>query len=79
MENLRPIKLLTDSEAERTKLLAEAKNLRAVKKGGWKKVYVNPDLTPKERDLRKELLKTLKERQEKGEKNLIIVKGRITE
>ena len=42
-------------------------------------MYVNPDLTPKGRDVRKELLKTLKERQEKGEKNLIIGKGRITE
>ena len=44
-----------------------------------KQVYINPDLTPREREVRNELVKTMKERQEKGEKNLIIVNGRIVE
>jgi hypothetical protein len=44
---------------------------------GWSNVFIHQDLTPKQREARKELIKELKRRKDIGEKDLIIVGSRI--
>ena len=51
--------------------------MRKTKKG--ERVFIHPDLTPKERESRKKLLQELRNRNQEGETNLIIVKDRIVE
>ncbi|KAJ8042605.1 Histone-lysine N-methyltransferase trithorax [Holothuria leucospilota] len=60
---------------QRNKLLRIAKNLRG--KEEWQGVYINPDLTVKERKKDYELRKELKHRRENGEHNLVLVGGKI--
>ena len=48
-----------------------------MKEGGLGKVFIHQDLTPKKRGNRKKLKSIVKERQAKGEQNLIIVNGSI--
>jgi len=48
-----------------------------VQEGVFAKVFIHQDLTPKQRKKRQELVTQLKERQSKGEKNLIIVNKKI--
>ena len=43
----------------------------------WNKVFINPDLTVKEREMHFELKQQLKQRKENGERNLVIDRGRI--
>ena len=43
----------------------------------WKNVYVTPDMTRKEQEIDYNLRKELKERREKGEKNLVMRGGRL--
>ena len=45
----RPLKLVSESEVMKTRLLTRAKNLRNMKEGGWSRVFVHRDLTPLER------------------------------
>ena len=40
-------------------------------------VYINPDLTPREREQGRKLREELASRRQKGEKNLVIRKGKI--
>ena len=44
---------------------------------GWNKVFVQPDLTPKQKTARRQLVMELKEKQLGGELNLMIVNGKI--
>lgn len=71
----RTIKLVLSSEAQKEKLLRQAKNLKGSKEYG--KVFIYQDLTPRQRERRRELVKELKERESKGEANLIIVNWKI--
>jgi DNA-binding protein YbaB len=71
----RPVKMVVASEEQKTQLLARTKNLKSVKR--FEKVFMHPDLTPKQRQKRKELVAELKERKESGELNLVIRNGRI--
>jgi len=72
---VRPIKVMLASEQARDKVLAQAKNLhRNIK---FKKVFIQQDLTVKQREKRRELVQQLKQRKQNGETNLIIVQDRI--
>jgi len=71
----RPIMLTLASEEQKDKILSRAKNLRRIKE--MERVFIHQDQTPKQRMKRQELLKELKDREQKGEKNLIIISGKI--
>ena len=73
----RPMKLVVDSLDNKIRIIRNAKNLRLKKEGGWSKVFVHQDLTPKQREARNVLVKLMKERIANGEKNLTIVNGKI--
>lgn len=73
----RPIKLVLESEEQKVQVLRRAKNLRLAKEGGWEKVFIHQDLTPKQREARKLLVQEMKERMVRGEKDLMILNGKI--
>jgi len=73
----RPVKVVIDNEEQHQTMLKSAKNLRNVVRGGWNRVFVQPDLTPKQRTVRRQLVAELKERQLRGELNLIIANNKI--
>ena len=73
----RPIKLVLESEEQKINVLKTAKNLRLAKEGGWEHVFIHQDLTPKQREARKLLVQEMKERMNKGEKDLMILNGKI--
>ena len=58
-------------------ILSNAKKLRNVKREPFKGIYINPDLSIKERNAQKELRDELKRRKDAGEAHLKIVRGRI--
>ena len=61
-DKLRPLKVVLKTEDYKTKILKEAKNLRHMKDGGWDKVVIHQDLTPKQREQRRTLVSQLKKR-----------------
>ena len=65
---------LADSSVRRN-ILRNAKVLR--NSSSYKKVFISPDLTPKERATNKQLLEELRHRRQQGETNLIIRRGKI--
>lgn len=71
----RALKLVVASEEQKNKILRQAKNLRGKKI--WEKVFIHQDLTYKQRTARQLLVKQMKQRQEAGEKDLIIINERI--
>ena len=73
----RPLKLVLKTEDQKIQVLTSAKNLRLIKDGGWKDVFLHADLTMKEREKRRQLVSEMKERKEQGETDLIIVNGKI--
>jgi len=73
----RPIKLVMETEADKEQILESAKNLRNIKEGGFARIFIHQDLTPKEREARKKLVEELKQRRANGEKDLILVNGKI--
>jgi len=73
----RPIKLVLESEEQKIQVLKRAKNLRLAKEGGWETVFIHQDLTPKQREVRKQLLQEMRERAAKGEGDLMIFNGKI--
>jgi len=76
-EQPRPIKLVTDSEESKIKILKSTKNLRNLKEGVLSGIFMHQDLTPRERQTRKLLVAEMKDRQSKGEQNLMIVNMKI--
>ena len=72
----RPLRITLETEDARNTVLRNAKNLKG-KEGGWDRVFVHPDLTPKQREARKALIQELIARKNSGEGDLIIVNGRI--
>ena len=65
-----------ENESQKRQILSKAKTLRNSTE--WNRVYISPDLTPKERAENKKLRDELKRRRNEGEANLIIRKGVIT-
>ena len=51
--------------------------MRNKKEGGLDKVFIHQDWTPKEREARRIVVKELMDKKAKGEKDLIIVNGKI--
>ena len=58
----RPLKIVLDTEKNKIQVIRRAKNLRDKKDGGWEKVFVHQDLTPRQREDRRKLVQTLKTR-----------------
>ena len=73
----RPIKMVVESVEQKMQIISSAKNLRMAQEGDWKTVFIHQDLTIKEREQRRKLLQELKDRKEKGETDLILVKDKI--
>ena len=73
--NRRPMRLVAASEQQKDKILRMAKNLR--RHAEYKNVYIHQDLTPKQREKRRQLVEEMKLRKQKGEEDLIIVGDRI--
>ena len=73
----RPIKLELASEEQKDKVLQQAKNMLRNQEGDYKKVFIHQDLTPKQRQKRQILVKELKDRQSRGETNLMIANWKI--
>ena len=63
------------SEQQRENELAQAKNLRDNPKFGT--VFIQRDLTVKQRDKRRQLVQQLKQRKAMGETDLIIIQDKI--
>ena len=74
----RPMKVELDSVDSKINLLKRAKNLREKKEGGWTKVFIHQDLTPKQREARKPLVAELKSGKANGE-NVTIFNGKIVQ
>ena len=72
----RLLKVALESVKRKREILTKAKKLREAER--WKKVFVTPDLTPKERQQNKVLREELKRRTEEGEECLVIRRGKIT-
>jgi len=73
----RPIKLVLASEGQKERILKVAKNLRSKVQKKLDKVFIHQDLTPRQRQKRQELVQERKDRESRGETNLIIVNGKI--
>jgi len=73
----RPVKLILASEDHKEQVLKQAKNLKYLKEGGWHKVFIHQDLTPRQREARKKAVQEMKERQSKGETNLAVINGKV--
>ena len=69
-QNPRPVE-------SKVSVLKKAKNLREKEEGGWSKVLIHQDLTPKQQEARKHLVAELKQRKANGEKDLIIFNGKV--
>ena len=76
-QNPRPMKVVLDSVESKLSLLKKAKNLRDKEEGGWSKVFIHQDLTPKQREARKPLVAELKQRKANGETDLMIFNGKV--
>jgi len=75
----RPIKIVMASEEQKIRVLSKSKNLPRQREGASTNIFMHQDLTPRQRMRRQDLVKELKDRQAKGEKNLMIVNLRIVE
>ena len=73
----RPLKLMLRTEEMKSSILRNAKNLMTVKEGAWKGIVIHQDFTPREREIRKGVLEELRKRIVAGERDLIMVRGRI--
>jgi len=71
----RPMKMVVETEEQRNLIIRSAKNLRLAQEGDWKTVYIHQDLTPIEREQRRQLVSELKDRKQKGEVDLIVRSG----
>ena len=63
----RPMKVVLNSVDGKLNLIRNAKNLRTKQDGGWEKVFIHQDLTPRQREARKPLVAELKQRKANGE------------
>ena len=73
----RPVMVVTASETQRDKVINRAKNLKRTAVKSFEKVFVHQDLTPKQRKLRQQLVREMKQRQASGEPDLILINNKI--
>ena len=73
----RLLRVRVDDFNVKKQVLAKAKELKDERNSIWKKVYITPDLTFKEREENRKLRTELNARRENGEKDLMIRNGRI--
>ena len=79
----RPIKLVLDSEKTKDEILRSAKNSRGKRDGMWRNVFIHQDLTPRERQQRRELMKGRGVQKASGERGMgnsnggLITHGRV--
>ena len=64
------------SEGQKDKILLRSKNLKG-NSNGFAKVFIQQDLTPKQREKRNQLVREMKLRRVNGETSLIIVNDQI--
>ena len=69
------MKVVFASEEQRDKVLSQAKNLYGSTM--FRRVFIQQDLTVKQREKRRELVQQLKHRKAQGETNMIIVRDKI--
>ena len=74
-DRTRLLKVTLESVKNKREILMKAKKLREAER--WERVFVTPDLTPKERQQNKELREELKQRTKDGEEGLVIRRGKI--
>ena len=75
LSKTRPLRVCLDNEATKRRILSRSSQLKS--KPDWENVYVNPDMTLAERNANRLLRKELRERKNRGEKNLIIRRNKI--
>jgi hypothetical protein len=75
----RPLKVVFGNEETKISTITKAKNLRLKEEGGWEKVFVHQDLTPKQREQRRKLVAEMKHRTAQGEKGLTIYRGAVVQ
>ena len=77
--NVKPrlLKVSVSSEETKNAILRKAYKLNQGTTNADERVYINHDLTPKQREAEKELRKELRTRREGGEEDLMIRNGRI--
>ena len=73
---IRPLKVMLQNIQVKREILGKAKLLNS---GKYKNVYINPDLTPQQRDKDRLLRQELKKRRDNGESDVYINKGKIVE
>ena len=73
---IRPLRVQCNNMKQRS-VLANAKKLRDASSSIFKKVYVNPDLSQKQRQIQRELRQEVARRKEAGETSLFIRRGHI--
>ena len=71
----RSLLIKVDNEESQKQILALAPKLRFSET--WSRVYIQPDMSPKEREAHKKLYEELKKRKNQGESNLVIRRGKI--
>lgn len=75
----RPIKVICQSSRQRTDLLRSAYNIPKLDSDlGFRRIFIKPDLSPKEQEADRQLRRELKRRREGGER-VVIRNGRIVE
>lgn len=73
----RPLLVKLSEVQTKWEIVKTAEKLEDAKEEEYKKVYISPDLTAKERAKDKELRDSLKEKRENGERGCIISKGKL--
>ena len=76
-DKLRPLRVQLNNLGHRRSVLANAKKLRDSSSDIFKGIYINPDLSVKERQAQKKLMSELARRKENGETDIFICRGRI--
>ena len=74
---LRPILVKLTETHVKWNILKNAKKIKYTEKEEYKKVFIAPDLTLKERKINKELREQLQEKRNKGEKGWYIKNGQL--
>ena len=74
----RPLRVTFSDIQVKRDVLTNGRKLRQSSTGALNKVYINPDLTPAQREIEKELRDEMWKRREAGEK-VIISKGKLVE
>ena len=79
--NVRPVKVVFGSERNKQAIMNRVKSLRISKQQDdtevLKDIHIAPDMTQRQREERRGLMKELEKRKQEGEKDLVIRNGRI--